>query len=206
MSEYLAPGVYIEECTGHNISTLFEDIPLPANELTKLENLFKYIQRGNMPSVNVAGIRVLFDGPPGTGKTMASNWLASKLGRPVFRIDLAQIINKYIGETEKNLNRIFEEAEASNAILFFDEADALFGKRTEVSDAQDRYANLDVNDLLKIIETFKGIVILASNTKGSIDKAFLQSLYTIIHFEPRRPLNFLVRLWRWIKQKLKRVE
>ncbi len=200
MPEYLSPGVYIEESPGNNTRALFEDIPLPANELTKLENLFKYIQSGHAPSINISGIRVLFNGPSGTGKTLASNWLASKLGLPLYKIDLAQVINKYIGETEKNLDRLFEQAEASNTILFFDEADALFGKRTEVSDAQDRHANLDVNELLKKIETFKGVVILASNTKDSVDKAFFQTLYTIIHFEPHRSPNLFVRLWRWVKQ------
>ena len=205
MPEYLAPGVYLEESLGNNTRALFEDISLPASELTKLKNLFKYIQPGNKPSINVGGIRVLFDGPSGRGKTLASNWLSSNLGWPLYRIDIAKIVSKYIGETEKNLERIFKLAEASNTILFFDEADALFGKRTEVRDAQDRYANLDANELLKKIETFKGMVILASNTKDYIDQAFLQSLYTIIHFEPRRPPNLLVRLWRWIKQTINAV-
>jgi len=110
-----------------------------------------------------SGNVLLFSGPSGTSKVLAAQALAHDLGLNLFKVDLSQITNKYIGETEKNLSAIFQEAESSNSLLFFDEADALFGKRTEVKDSHDRYANLEVNYLLQQIEGFRGIVILASN-------------------------------------------
>jgi hypothetical protein len=118
------------------------------------------------------GLKVLFAGESGTGKTMSAQVLAAELGLELFRVDLATIVSKYIGETEKNLDRIFNAAEGSNAILFFDEADALFGKRSEVRDAHDRYANLEVAYLLQRLELFDGIAMLATNMRTSIDEAF----------------------------------
>lgn len=109
------------------------------------------------------GVTLLFSGPSGTGKTMAAEALANDLSTLLYRIDLSAVVNKYIGETEKNLNRIFAAAEASKCVLFFDEADALFGKRTEVKDAHDRYANPEVSYLLQKLETYDGLAILASN-------------------------------------------
>ena len=106
------------------------------------------------------GLNVLFVGPPGTGKTMAAEVLAHTLGLDLYRIDLSAVVSKYVGETEKNLSRIFAEAATSNAILFFDEADALFGKRTEVRDAHDRYANIEVSYLLQRMEEYEGVVVL----------------------------------------------
>jgi DNA polymerase III delta prime subunit len=131
---------------------------------------------------NEAGISVLFAGPSGTGKTMAAEILSLKLGLPMFRIDLSQIVNKYIGETEKNLKKIFDKAEICDMILFFDEADSLFGRRTEVKDAHDRYANLEVNYLLERMERYKGLAILATNRKKDIDESFLRRLRYIIEF------------------------
>jgi hypothetical protein len=132
---------------------------------------------------NESGISILFAGPPGTGKTMAAEILALKLGLPMYRIDLSQVVNKYIGETEKNLKRLFDAADISDMILFFDEADSLFGKRTEVSDAHDRYANLEISYLLERMERFKGLAILATNRKKDLDEAFLRRLRYTIDFQ-----------------------
>lgn len=128
------------------------------------------------------GLSVLFSGSPGTGKTMAAQVLANQLQLDFYKIDLSSVVSKYIGETEKNLDRIFTEAEASNAILFFDEADALFGKRTEVSDAHDRYANIEVSFLLQKMEEYDGIVILATNLRSNMDDAFVRRIRFIIDF------------------------
>jgi SpoVK/Ycf46/Vps4 family AAA+-type ATPase len=128
------------------------------------------------------GYRALFHGPSGTGKTMAATLLGKHTGLEVYKIDLSKIVSKYIGETEKNLSRIFDKAEHKNWILFFDEADALFGKRTEVRDAHDKYANQEVSYLLQRIENYAGLVILASNLKSNMDDAFLRRLQNIIYF------------------------
>src|SRR6185503_18530071 len=118
------------------------------------------------------GVSAILAGPPGTGKTMVAQLLANELGFDLYRIDLSQVVNKYIGETEKNLARIFEEAESSHAVLFFDEADSLFAKRTEVKSSNDRYANLEVNYLLQRMETFDGVTLLATNLEQGLDDAF----------------------------------
>jgi SpoVK/Ycf46/Vps4 family AAA+-type ATPase len=118
-----------------------------------------------------SGNVLLFSGPSGTGKVLAAQALAHELGLNLFKVDVKQITNKFIGETEKNLSAIFQEGQASNAVLFFDEADALFGKRTDVKDSHDRYANLEVNSLLQQIEGFRGIVILACNQHLPIDRS-----------------------------------
>jgi hypothetical protein len=131
---------------------------------------------------NEAGISVLFAGAPGTGKTMAAEVLASELDLPMYRIDLSQVVNKYIGETEKNLKRIFDAADVSDALLLFDEADAIFGKRMEARDAHDRYANLEISYLLDRMERFKGLAVLATNRKKDLDEAFLRRLRYIIEF------------------------
>lgn len=128
------------------------------------------------------GYKALFHGPPGTGKTLTATLLGKKTGRDVYRIDLSQTVSKYIGETEKNLARIFDRAENKEWILFFDEADALFGNRTTTKDAHDRFANQQVSYLLQRIEDHNGLVILASNLKNNIDGAFLRRLQTLIHF------------------------
>lgn len=124
----------------------------------------------------------LFTGADITGKTLAAEELASSLKKDLYRIDLSQVVSKYIGETEKNLERIFKRAENKNWILFFDEADALFGKRTEVKDSHDRYANIEINYLLQRIENHQGLVILATNKKSSLDPAFMRRLRFIISF------------------------
>lgn len=129
------------------------------------------------------GYRVLFTGPPGTGKTLAASLLGKNTKLDVFRIDLSLVISKYIGETEKNLSRLFDRASNKNWILFFDEADALFGKRTSIRDAHDKYANQEVSYLLQRIESHAGLVILASNQKNNIDSAFTRRFNAIIEFE-----------------------
>ncbi len=131
---------------------------------------------------NEGGISVLFAGPPGTGKTMAAEILASELDLPMYRIDLSQVVNKYIGETEKNLKRIFDAADTSDALLFFDEADSIFGKRLEARDAHDRYANLEISYLLERMERFKGLAVLATNRKKDLDEAFMRRLRYVIDF------------------------
>lgn len=128
------------------------------------------------------GLSALFSGPPGTGKTLAAQVIAYDLSLDLYKIDLSSVVSKYIGETEKNLSRIFEEAETSNSVLFFDEADALFGKRTEVSDAHDRYANIEVSYLLQKMEEYNGIVILASNFRSNMDEAFVRRIRFIVEF------------------------
>ena len=128
------------------------------------------------------GLSVLFSGPPGTGKTMAAGVIARELCLDLYKIDLSGVVSKYIGETEKNLSRIFQEAESANAILFFDEADALFGKRTEVSDSHDRYANIEISYLLQKMEEYDGVVILASNLRQNIDDAFVRRIRFIVEF------------------------
>ncbi|MCW5983255.1 MAG: ATP-binding protein [Bryobacteraceae bacterium] len=128
------------------------------------------------------GISALFSGPSGVGKTMSAEVLANHLALDLYRIDLAGVVSKYIGETEKNLRRIFDATEQSGAILFFDEADALFGKRTEVKDSHDRYANIEVNYLLQRMEEYRGLAILATNRKSALDRAFLRRLRFLVDF------------------------
>lgn len=129
-----------------------------------------------------SGYRCLFYGPPGTGKTMTACLLGKVAQREVYKIDLSQVVSKYIGETEKNLSRLFDIAQHKSWILFFDEADALFGRRTQTRDSHDRYANQEVAYLLQRIEDYDGIAILASNMKGNIDPAFLRRFESVIHF------------------------
>jgi hypothetical protein len=128
------------------------------------------------------GLNVLFAGGPGTGKTMGAEVIAHELRLDLYRIDLSQVVSKYIGETEKNLDRIFTVAEDSNAILFFDEADALFGKRSEIRDAHDRYANIEISYLLQKMEEYLGISILATNLRQNLDDAFVRRLQAIVEF------------------------
>ncbi len=128
------------------------------------------------------GLTALFSGPPGTGKTMAAQILAGELQQDLFRVNLSQVVSKYIGETEKNLARLFDDASASGAILFFDEADALFGKRTEVKDAHDRYANVEIGYLLQRMEEHEGVTILATNRKSDMDEAFVRRFHFMINF------------------------
>ena len=149
-----------------------------------------------------AGYRALFYGPPGTGKTLAATLLGKKNKMDVYRVDLSMIVSKYIGETEKNLARVFDMAENRNWILFFDEADALFGKRTSTNTSNDRHANQEVAYLLQRIEDFPGTVILATNLRSNIDEAFSRRFQSVVYFpmpgeELRRELwrNMLPKKW-----------
>lgn len=141
------------------------------------------------------GFRALFHGPPGTGKTLAASLLGKKASKPVYRVDLASVVSKYIGETEKNLSGLFARAEDKDWILFFDEADALFGKRTNVKEAKDRFANQEVSYLLQRVERYPGLVILASNYKSNIDDAFLRRFQSIVHFPMPGP-NERLKIWK----------
>jgi hypothetical protein len=143
------------------------------------------------------GYRALFYGPPGTGKTLTASLLGKRAGRDVFRIDLSRVVSKYIGETEKNLSRLFDKAENKSWILFFDEADALFGKRTDIRDAHDKYANQEVAYLLQRIETYDGLVILATNQRANIDHAFVRRFQSIVHF-PMPGAEQRAAIWRKI--------
>jgi MoxR-like ATPase len=167
------------------------DIVLPPDRLAQLReicNHMKYRERvygdwGFDAKLALGkGLSVLFAGPSGTGKTMAAEIIAGELGLDLYKIDLSTVVSKYIGETEKNLSRIFAEAETSNAILFFDEADALFGKRSEVKDAHDRYANIETGYLLQRMEEYEGVVILATNFRKNMDEAFVRRLQFTVEF------------------------
>jgi hypothetical protein len=180
------------------------DLVLPAATLARLRDVAAAVanrgivqERWGMGRLSRApdGLAVLFQGASGTGKTMAAGAVARDLGLDLYRIDLAGVVSKYIGETEKNLDRIFGAARRSNAILFFDEADALFGKRSEVKDAHDRYANLEVAYLLQRMEEHDGPVILASNHARNMDQAFARRLQFVVEF-PRPDPPARERLWR----------
>jgi hypothetical protein len=169
----------------------WEDLVLPPAEMQALHQIAAQVrQRGTVYEAwgfrrkmsRGLGVSVLFAGESGTGKTLAAEVLASDLRLDLYRIDLSGVVSKYIGETEKNLRRLFDAAEAGGAILFFDEADALFGKRSEVKDSHDRYANIEINYLLQRLEAYRGLAILATNMKGALDPAFLRRLRFAVHF------------------------
>jgi ATP-dependent 26S proteasome regulatory subunit len=144
-----------------------------------------------------SGLSVLFSGPPGTGKTMAAGVLARELGLELYRIDLSQVVSKYIGETEKALERIFAAAETADAILFFDEADAIFGRRSEVKDAHDRFANIEVAYLLQRMEAYDGVTVLATNLRHNVDPAFLRRLRFVVEF-PNPDEALRLDIWRHV--------
>ena len=140
------------------------------------------------------GLKALFTGDSGTGKTLAAEVIARELDLPLLKIDLAQLVSKWVGETEKNIDAAFREAEACHAILFFDEADTLFGKRGEIQQGSDRYAALEVGFLLQRVETFGGLAVLASNLRDEIDPAFIRRFHVLLHF-PRPQVAERLRLW-----------
>jgi hypothetical protein len=133
------------------------------------------------------GVRALLSGPPGTGKTLAASWLATRLGLPMFRVDLAGVVSKYIGETEKNLAALLARAEAAEVVLLFDEADALFARRTDVKTSNDRFANTQTNYLLQRLETWKGIAVLTTNSRGRLDEGFARRLDVVIELTAPGP-------------------
>jgi SpoVK/Ycf46/Vps4 family AAA+-type ATPase len=141
------------------------------------------------------GLNILFSGPSGTGKTMAAEIMGNELGIDLYKIDLSVIVSKYIGETEKNLDRIFREGTTANAIIFFDEADSLFGKRSEVRDSHDRYANIEISYLLQKMEDYDGVIILATNLRKNMDEAFARRMQFAVEFPvPEEPDRY--RIWR----------
>ena len=179
----------------------WDDLVLTADTSRQVQELLSWLQHGHklMEDIRLGkrlkpGFRALFWGPPGTGKTFTAGLLGKSSGRDVYKIDLSMVVSKFIGETEKNLANLFDKAENKEWILFFDEADALFGKRTNVRDAHDKYANQEVSYLLQRVETYNGMVILASNFKNNIDDAFLRRFQSIIHFPMPRPRERLA-LW-----------
>jgi len=184
----------------------FRDIVLPADRLRQLREICQaveyrsvlYDEWGFNEKLSLGrGLSILFAGPSGTGKTMAAQILAGELGLDMYKIDLSTIVSKYIGETEKNLSRIFAEAATSNAILFFDEADALFGKRSEVRDSHDRYANIEINYLLQRMEEYEGVVILASNLRKNMDEAFVRRIHATVEF-PFPNADDRLRIWQGV--------
>lgn len=169
-----------------------------AQQLDEIRIWMKHGQRlfteWNMGNNLKYGYKALFHGPPGTGKTLTAALLGKQFGIDVYRVDLSMVISKYIGETEQNLEKVFKKAENKNWILFFDEADALFGKRTSISDAHDKYANQEIAYLLQRLEEYRGLVILASNMRSNVDEAFTRRLQSIIHFPKPQPKERF-RLW-----------
>lgn len=182
----------------------WKDIILPKDTLNHLKEIYGFLKyKGKVHSdwgfdkkLSLGkGLNILFSGPSGTGKTMAAEILANEVKLDLYKIDLSSLISKYIGETEKNLKKIFDEAETSNSILFFDEADALFGKRSEVKDSHDRYANIETAYLLQKMEEHEGIVILASNFRNNIDEAFLRRMHFVMEF-PLPDSETREKIWR----------
>jgi hypothetical protein len=169
----------------------WEDLILPPDQFAQLYEMAARAEHQHKVHIEwgfgkkvapVPGVSALFAGESGTGKTLAAEVIAKNLGLILYKVDLSSVVSKYIGETEKNLGSIFEEAQSSNAILFFDEADALFGKRSEVKDARDRYANIEVAYLLQLIEGYDGVAILATNLRQNLDEAFTRRLDFLVDF------------------------
>ena len=170
--------------------SIWDDLVVPERERAKLRFLVlqarECLAQEPGSAVNSSrhrkGLAVLFSGPSGTGKTMAAQILAKVLRLGLYRVDLAAVVSKYIGETEKNLTRVLEAAESRDVVLLFDEADALFGKRSEVRDSHDRYANIETSHLLQLLEKYRGVVILTSNQKENIDPVFVRRMRVVVEF------------------------
>jgi ATPase family associated with various cellular activities (AAA) len=182
----------------------WSDLVLPARELEQLQQIDGRLRHRDLVLSGwgyervvsgAEGLKILFAGPSGAGKSMAASVLAGGLGLELYRIDLAGLVSKYVGETERNLERLFAAARDANAVLFFDEADALFGKRSEVRDAHDRYANIEVAYLLQRMESHPGAVVLATNLRSNMDDAFLRRLDVVVEF-PMPAADDRERLWR----------
>ena len=146
------------------------------------------------------GYKALFHGPSGTGKTLTAALLGKLFNLDVYRVDLSMVISKYIGDTEKNLEKVFKKAENKNWILFFDEADSLFGKRTSISDSHDKYANQEISYLLQRLEDYRGLVILASNMRNNVDEAFTRRLQAVILFQKTAGKSALPNLGKCLQQ------
>ncbi|MDF1604188.1 ATP-binding protein [Nocardioides sp. YIM 152315] len=177
-----------------------DDLVLPETATTALQELVSWarhrdeVARQGLLARRGCGIAALFAGGPGTGKTLAAHVVAAELSVDLFQVDLSSVVDKYIGETEKNLERIFHAAETMDVVLFFDEADALFGSRSEVKDARDRYANQEISYLLQRMEHFDGVTILATNLRGNLDRAFSRRMSFIVSF-PDPDQDTRRRLW-----------
>ncbi|MBN2236542.1 MAG: ATP-binding protein [Bacteroidales bacterium] len=179
----------------------FDEIILKESTKQQLEDLILYAKHHQTIEADKHASKVikqgfigLFYGPPGTGKSLTASVIGNELGIDVYRIDLSRLVSKYIGETEKNLERVFQRFDGKNCILFFDEADSLFGKRSEVKDAKDRYANQEISYLLQRVESFSGLVILASNLKENMDDAFKRRVLSWTFF-PRPEAEDRLKLW-----------
>ncbi len=213
-------AVYSADFPAERISTqlAWDDIVLTRSTTQSLQEIRDWITHGGivMDELGLSkqlkpGYKSLFYGPPGTGKTMTAALLGKSTNMPVYKIDLSMVVSKYIGETEKNLAKVFDQAERQNWILFFDEADSLFGKRTQMNSANDRYGNQEIGYLLQRIEDFSGVVILASNLKDNIDEAFTRRFQSMVafsmpgveeryklwqqSFSPKLPLDTNVDVW-----------
>jgi SpoVK/Ycf46/Vps4 family AAA+-type ATPase len=189
----------------------WEDLTLNQTELSQLRDICNQARqidrisrgwRSDRRPLHGKGLKALFSGPPGSGKTLAAEAIASELGMPLYRIDLSTVVSKYIGETEKNLRKVFDAARLANAILLFDELDALFGNRTKVSDAHDHYANIEIGYLLQRVEEYEGIIILTTNLHQNIDEAFIRRIRFIVEFPSpgNECKNNLLwdMVWRWL--------
>jgi AAA+ superfamily predicted ATPase len=180
----------------------WDDLILDETTLAQIKEILTWIEHGDtlmqkwgMNKRIMPGFRCLFHGPSGTGKTLTAGLIGKLVNKEVYKIDLSMVISKYIGETEKNLAKVFDKAENKGWILFFDEADALFGKRTSISDSHDRYANQEVSYLLQKVEDYNGLVILATNFKSNLDEAFTRRFQSIIHFPMPKSAERL-KLWK----------
>jgi SpoVK/Ycf46/Vps4 family AAA+-type ATPase len=179
----------------------WSDLVLDADVMDEVQGITAWFRHGarllaewQLDKALKPGYRSLFYGPPGTGKTLTATLIGQAVDADVYRIDLSMVVSKYIGETEKNLAQVFDQAQSRQWILFFDEADALFGKRTATSSSNDRYANQEVSYLLQRVEDFPGTVILATNLKANIDEAFARRFQSLVHFPmPEAPQR--LRLW-----------
>jgi hypothetical protein len=200
---HIPPPHFSTQFPAQRITTdmVWEDLVLNAQTLRQIHDLKTWLihnltllKEWNMQRKLKPGYRALFFGPPGTGKTLAASLLGKYTDKAVYKVDLSMVVSKFIGETEKNLANLFAKAESKGWILFFDEADALFGRRTNVRDAHDKYANQEVSYLLQRVETYDGLVILATNLKGNIDDAFIRRFQAIIHF-PKPDAKERLRLW-----------
>ena len=179
----------------------WDDLVVDEFTMSQLEEIRIWLRYGQVLSEKWGmwkkikpGFKVLFHGPPGTGKTLTAMLLGKLFNLDVYRIDLSMVVSKYIGETEKNLEKVFKKAENKRWILFFDEADALFGKRTSISDSNDKYANQEVAYLLQRLEDYPGLIILASNMRNNVDEAFTRRLNSIIHFQKPQARERM-RIW-----------
>jgi hypothetical protein len=215
---HLGMGTLAQACrqqTHHQLDRLAQPLPvrhgwndlvLPPDELRRLKEIANAVRNrdqvmgewGFNERVSAGpGVNAIFFGPSGTGKTMAASILAGDLGMAIYRVDLSRVMSKYIGETERNLDALFNEARHSFALLFFDEAEAIFGKRSEVKDAHDRYANIEVAYLLQRMEAFEGVAILATNLRKNMDNAFLRRLQFAVEF-PLPTVTERLRIWRQV--------